>query len=92
MYLLNLLILLLILINIGVCSYGVYKKTSEKYMNGEEGHGFKEEVMRQFKESQNEGYDIDSSRLINKFSGEGEGETYEDSQDIVKANLSNLYN
>jgi hypothetical protein len=84
---LNLLILLLILINIALCSYGLYKKVNESYMDGSD---YAKELMNQFKESQkSEGYELDSDRLVNKFSGEGE--TYEDTQDIVKSNLSNLY-
>lgn len=84
---LNLLILLLILVNIGLCCYGVYMKVNETYMNGED---YGKELMNKFKESQqSEGYELDSDRLVNKFSGEGE--TYQDSQDIVKSNLSNLY-
>ena len=87
MYLLNLVILLLILINLGVCSYGLYKKVNEKYMNGDD---YGKELLNKFKESQDEGYsDLDEERLSSKFDSEGEG--YEDSREAVQANLSDLY-
>jgi hypothetical protein len=89
MNLLNLVILVLILINISLCSYGLYKKVNETYVDGE-GPGYKEAVIKQFEASKSEGYgEIDSDRIMNKFSGSGEG--YQDHQESVKQNLSSLY-
>ena len=90
MYLLNLLIVVLILINIVLCSFTLYKKTSEKYEEPE-GPGYKEAIMKKFEESKNEGYEEpeDADRLIRKFNSENE--TYEDTQDVVKKSLSDLY-
>ena len=56
-------------------------------MDGD-GSEYKDSVMKAFKESNTEGYgDIDETRLMNKFSGEG----YQDDQESVKQNLSSLY-
>jgi hypothetical protein len=89
MNLLNLAILVLIIINISLCSYGIYKKVNESYMNGD-GPGYKEALMSAFNESKDEGYEVeDTDRLMNKFSGSGEG--YQDGQEDVKQNLSSLY-
>jgi hypothetical protein len=92
MYLLNLLILVLILINLGLCSYGLYNKTTSEKYEDPEGPGYKEAIMKQFEESKNENYEdqpVNADDLINKFNSEGEN--YEDTQDTVKQNLSSLY-
>ena len=92
MYLLNLLILFLILFNLVLCSYGLYRKVTEKYIDGDEAKNYGEDLLKKFKESENEAYeDEDNSRLMNKFSGEGNTEGYDDYQDKVQKSLSNLY-
>lgn len=89
MYLLNLVILLLILINLAVCSYGLYKKVNETYyMDGEgDSPDYATKMLDAFNK---EGYEdelLNADELKSKFNSEG----YEEDGDTIKANLSNLY-